>query len=658
MQQNLELLQQLKKTLHDSAPKIEGSIKATDKSFGFLETSKGKSYFVPPPQMKKVLHGDLVTATLHKDGDKEYVELDSLNETSLDRFIARIGYYKDKLQVIPDHHQINRSLPAFTAMEKGSLAEGDWVVAELRQHNLRDGRFRVEVFERICSASDNDAPWLVSLARHQLPAQAPELPLPTLSANDEHRRNLTQHTLYTIDNASTRDMDDALFVEANDNGGWTLTVAIADPSEYVTPDSELDKVAAERGYTTYLPGRNIPMLPRQLSDELCSLQEGEQRPALCCEVQISSDGAIGSEPEFFTAWVRSAARLSYDEVSDWLDNQSSLERSEPIQDSLRALQSMAEASLAHRQANAIVYPDRPDYRFKLDAEGKVCAIVADQRRIAHKMVEEAMVIANICAARFLSQTGYGFFNTHAGFEAEKAEEALTVINEQGYQVTAEEISTLEGYTAFRRQLIEDNNLWLEARLRRYQSYVLTRNTPAAHYGMGLEGYATWTSPIRKYSDLLNHRLIKQYLSDGQLSEDLKTSVSPERGEQLDQQRVTGRLAERDTNQWLYSQFLQGAVENKQVFEGEIFDISRGGMRVRLLENGAAPFIPGSMIHKVRKEMTLDNNSGQIFIKGEVVYRLGDQIRVELMKADTQRRSLLARIVQPEEADTTVETSDG
>ena len=643
MQQNLELLKQLKKELHDSAPKIEGMIKATDKSFGFLETSKGKSYFVPPPQMKKVLHGDLVTGTLQKDGDKEYIELDTLTETTLNRFVARVTYYKDKLQVTPDHHLLKKPLPAFTAMEKGSLKEGDWVVAVLKQHGLRDGRFRTEVTDFICSSDDPSAPWLISLARHSLPSEALETDQDfQLQEETTERRDLSELPLFTIDSASTRDMDDALYVSARDEGGWTLTVAIADPSAYIALNSETDQEAAQRGYTTYLPGRNIPMLPRQLSDELCSLQEGQKRPALCCQVDINQDGAIASDATFFTAWITSAARLTYEDVSNWLEQGESLQHPESVLNALSALKELAEQSLNWRQANSIVYPDRPDYRFKLDSEGKVFAIVADQRRVAHKMVEEAMVIANISAASFLKPHGLGMFNTHAGFEAEKLEEAVAVITEQGYEVSAEELATLSGYAKFRRQLISKNNLWLEARLRRYQSYVLTRNEPGSHYGMGLEGYATWTSPIRKYSDLLNHQLIKQLLTEAPDLTALQQAMTAERGEQLDQQKVHNRLAERDTNQWLYSEFLQGAVEEKTVFEGEIFDISRGGMRVRLLENGAAPFIPGSMIHKERKEMTLDNNSGQVFIKGEVCYRLGDTIRVQLIKADTQRRSLLAK----------------
>ncbi len=652
MQQNLELLKQLKKELHESAPKIEGTIKATDKSYGFLETDKGKSYFVPPPEMKKVLHGDRVSASLQKNGDKEFAELDTLLETSLGRFIARVSYFKDKLQVIPDHHLLKRSLPSTSSdLKKSDLDEGDWVVAELKKHGLRDGSFRTEISQKICASDNADLPWLVSLARHQLPADAPEMQdeHAELLADTSERRDLTALPLFTIDNASTQDMDDALYAEALPEGGWQLTVAIADPTAYISHGSELDLIAQNRGYTTYLPGRNIPMLPRQLSDELCSLQSGVKRPALCCQVTISETGTLAGEPEFFSAWIESKAKLSYEEISDWLEMDKTMGHDAELEAPLLALKAIAEASLDWRQNNAIVFADRPDYRFVFDAEGKVNNIVADQRRIGHKMVEEAMVIANVCAARFLAPLGIGLYNTHEGYEAEKLEEAAKVAQEQGYDITAEDLGQLEGYAKFRRQLIADDNQWLEARLRRYHGYVLTQTAPNAHYGMGFEGYATWTSPIRKYSDMVNHRLIKQVLADKEQAS--TTAIVEGLGEKLDQQRMFSRLAERDTNHWLYTQFLQPAVTEETVFDAEIFDISRGGMRVRLLDNGAAPFIPGSMIHKERKEMTLDNNSGQVMIKGKARYKLTDKVQVQLIKVDEERRSLIGKLYQPEAPET-------
>ena len=648
MLQNLELLKQLKNEMKESAPKIEGRIKATEKSYGFLETDKGKSYFVPPPEMRKVLHGDRVQARLVENDGKEAAELDSLTETALIRFIGRVCFFKNKLQVMPEHHLLNRALNASVEapLQKDQFKEGDWVVALLEKHALRDGKFQTRIVQRIAADGDSNLPWLVSLARHKLSADAPITETP-FSLLDETlpRRDLTALPFVTIDSPSTRDMDDALFAEANADG-WQLMIAIADPAAYVAQGSDVDNIARERGYTTYLPGRNVPMLPRTLSDELCSLQANERRPVLCCQVQIGSNGTLAGEPEFFNAWISSKAKLSYDEVSNWLELGEALQQSPEVnalvEAPLKALNGIALASAQWRSDNAVVFKDRPDYRFKLDSDGKVSAIIAEERRSAHKLVEENMVLANICAARFLAQHNTGVYNTHSGFETEKLEDAVAVANEQGYEVSAEQLASLEGYAAFRRQLMADNNDWLDARLRRYQGYVLSQTQPGPHFGMGLEGYATWTSPIRKYSDLVNHRLIRQILA-GETPELLDETL----GEQLDQQRLSSRLAERDTGHWLYCQFLQPAVEEGAVFDAEIFDISRGGMRVRLLENGAAPFIPGSMIHKDRKAMTMDNNSGQVIIEGETRYRLTDRIQVQLIKVDEERRSLIAKPVQPE-----------
>ncbi|OOV87496.1 exoribonuclease II [Oceanospirillum linum] len=648
MLQNLELLKQLKNDLQESAPRIEGQIKATEKSYGFLETDKGKSYFVPPPEMRKVLHGDRVQARLVSNDGKESAELESLSESALIRFIGRVCFFKNKLQVMPEHHLLNRALNASiqAPLTKDQFNEGDWVVALLEKHALRDGKFQTEIIQRIASSDDKNLPWLISLARHKLSADAPVTETPfELQPESLARLDLTDLPLVTIDSPSTRDMDDAIHAEANANG-WRLTVAIADPSAYVAADSDVDQIAKERGYTTYLPGRNIPMLPRTLSDELCSLQPNEKRPALCCQIQINQAGTPEGEPEFFTAWISSKAKLSYDEVSNWLELdeplQQTAETSALIEAPLKALGDIAQASLKWRTENAVVFKDRPDYRFKLDSDGQVTAIFAEQRRSAHKLVEETMILANISAARFLSSHNTGIYNTHIGFEPEKIADVVTIANEQGYKTDAETLGSLSGYAAFRRTLISAGNDWLDARLRRFQGYVHTRTQPAPHYGMGLEGYATWTSPIRKYSDMVNHRLIKQILS-GEAPQQPDEAI----GELMDQQRQSSRLAERDTCHWLYTRFLKPAVEEATVFDGEIFDISRGGMRVRLLENGAAPFIPGSMIHKDRKAMTMDNNSGQVIIEGVTRYRLGDQVKVQLIKVDEERRSLIARPIQEE-----------
>ncbi|MGR5541021.1 RNB domain-containing ribonuclease, partial [Vibrio campbellii] len=222
-----------------------------------------------------------------------------------------------------------------------------------------------------------------------------------------------------------------LYAKKNDNGDFELTIAIADPTAYITPEDDMDKVARERGYTIYLPGRNIPMLPRDLADELCSLIEGEERPTLCCQVTVSKDGGIGDDIQFFAANIKSHARLAYNPVSDWLENGESTDwaPNETIAQVVRDLYDFSLARADWREKNAVVFPDRPDYRFELSEDNDVVAIHADMRRSANRLVEEAMITANICAGKTLqNHFNAGVFNTHAGIKAEKLEDVIRLVN--------------------------------------------------------------------------------------------------------------------------------------------------------------------------------------------------------------------------------------
>ena len=252
------------------------------------------------------------------------------------------------------------------------------------------------VQEVIAGVEDPIAPWWVVLARNKLANQAPEDRAEWQTLEDTlPRQDLTDVPFFTIDGESTLDMDDALSVKKLDNA-WELTVAIADPTAYVAHDSEMDRVAAERAFTVYLPGRNIPMLPRTLADELCSLQEGVERPALCARLLIDFDGKVSGKAEFFAAHIRSQAKLSYDKVSDWVEQIGDWQpASEVIAEQLRELTALTHARSAWRSEHAIVFKDRPDYRFALDEDSNVTAILVDHRRIANQMVEEAMIAANL-----------------------------------------------------------------------------------------------------------------------------------------------------------------------------------------------------------------------------------------------------------------------
>ncbi|MHA2938789.1 exoribonuclease II [Vibrio sp. RC27] len=652
MFQDNPLLAQLKQQIQETLPKKEGTVKATDKGFGFLEVDNKTSFFIPPPYMKKCMHGDKVTAIIRTEKEREVAEPETLIEPFLSRFIGRVKLTKGKLNVVVDHPQLKK-LPLRAKIAKGQnpthFQDNDWIVGQLIRHPLKkeDDHFFVEITEKITDADDKIAPWWVTLAQNDLPNKEPE-GIDDWQLKDDDalvREDLTHIPFVTIDGASTKDMDDALYAKKLDSGDYELTIAIADPTAYITPDDAMDKVARERGYTIYLPGRNIPMLPRDLADELCSLIEDTLRPTLCCTVTIAKDGVIGDDIRFFAANIKSHARLVYDHVSDYLEN-GKCEHWAPSEDIAGVINDLYDLSLARaqwRETNAVVFPDRPDYRFELSEDNDVVAIHADLRRSANRLVEEAMVTANICAGRILKQSfDLGVFNTHAGVKTEKMADLLTMLSDNGVEGhTEESLVTVEGFAKLRRSLSKQETSYLDNRIRKYQAYSEVGNQPLPHFAMGLDVYATWTSPIRKYGDMINHRMLKAHILGKEPVQVPDETV----GEELALHRKHHRMAERNVSDWLYARTLAEEPANETRYTAEIFDINRAGMRVRLLENGAAAFIPGSLIVDNKKRIECNNEIGTISIDKEVVYKLGGTLEVVLTEVNQENRNLVAKPTQ-------------
>lgn len=659
MFQDNPLLAQLKQQIHDSKEQVEGVVKSTDKAYGFLECDK-KTYFIAPPSMKKVMHGDKIKATIEKQGDKEQAEPEALIEPMLTRFIAKVRFNKDnKLQVLVDHPSINQPIGAQQAKSvKEALQEGDWVVANLKTHPLRDDRFFYATINQfICRADDEFAPWWVTLARHEqsrYPVQGVEH---YEMLDQKTRENLTALHFVTIDSESTMDMDDALYIEPITQNsvqtGWKLVVAIADPTAYIALDCQIEQEAKQRCFTNYLPGFNIPMLPRELSDELCSLIANETRPALVCYIETDLAGNITAKPHFVSAYVQSKAKLVYNNVSDYLDQtQNAWQPETPeIAQQIHWLHQFTKARIQWRKTHSLLFKEKPDYAFVLAENGKVQEIKAEYRRIANQIVEEAMIIANICAAQFLhEQAKTGIFNTHSGFDKKYLENAhnflmANLANEQNQaelaeRYSVENLATLNGYCQMRHDIDHLESDYVALRLRRYLTFSEFKSELAPHFGLGLDGYATWTSPIRKYSDMVNHRLIKAVLAQ-QPCEKPQSDVLA----RLQEARRQNRLVERDIADWLYCRYLAPKVAENVEFNAEVQDVMRAGLRVQLLENGASLFIPAATLHNNKEEIQLNPDELALYIKGDRTYKIGDMVKVKLTEVKETTRSIVGEIVQ-------------
>jgi len=643
MLQDNPLLAQLKQQLHSQTPRAEGVVKGTEKGFGFLEVDAQKSYFIPPPQMKKVMHGDRIVAVIHTEKERESAEPETLVEPFLTRFVGKVHKKDDRLSIVPDHPLLKDSIPCRAARGvEHDFKEGDWAVAEMRRHPLKGDRgFYAELTQFITFSDDHFVPWWVTLARHNLEKEAPNGVATEMLDDGLQRVDLTALDFVTIDSASTEDMDDALYAEELADGKLQLTVAIADPTAWIAEGSKLDDAAKIRAFTNYLPGFNIPMLPRELSDDLCSLRANEVRPALVCRMTLDSDGTIEENIEFFAATIESKAKLAYDDVSDWLENSGEWQ---PVNDAIASqihlLKRACDLRSQWRQAHALVFKDRPDYRFVLGEKGEVLDIVAESRRIANRIVEESMIAANICAARVLrDKLGFGIYNVHLGFDPANSEQLVAMLKTHGIEVNAEEVLTLEGFCKLRRELDAQPSGFLDSRIRRFQSFAEISINPGPHFGLGLDAYATWTSPIRKYGDMVNHRLLKAIIKG-----DTPVRPQDETTVQMAERRRLNRMAERDVGDWLYARFLQDKAGTETRFAAEIIDVSRGGMRVRLVDNGAVAFIPAPFIHAVRDELVCSQESGTVQIKGEVVFKVTDVIDVTIAEVRMETRSVIARPV--------------
>ncbi|NRA83291.1 MAG: exoribonuclease II [Gammaproteobacteria bacterium] len=643
------LLAQLKQNIQQDLPKVEGKIKATDKSYGFLETEKGKSHFIAPPLMKKVMHGDIVSAVLRTDKGKTQAEPEALVTQAVNQFIGRVVQKNNKLYVQVDGMPQIKPIKA-KGISGQQLVDNDWVLATLTCHPLSEGQadnsnFQAQIDQLIASAQDSYAPWAVTLAKYNLaganlPTAAPQ-DLEQWPINDQwiERVDLTSELFFTIDGEKTQDMDDAINISQLDNGNWQLIIAIADPSAYIAQGSEHDSTAKERGYTHYLPGRNITMLPESISHDICSLRAGEKRPVMLCKMQINAKGGLTDQVEFNAGWIKSSYRLNYAQVSGFIAQQTDCWQPESqLADALIVLSEMAFARGIWRANHTQVFDDRTDYRFEIGEDNQVTNIRVEHHSIANQMVEESMLLANFCGAKLLSDNlNNGIFNTHPGIDPDKVAKASVLLKEHGYIYSKEHLLTVVGYCQLQREMTSRNDGKLSGRMRKFQNYGTISEQPLPHFGLGTEQYATWTSPIRKYGDLLNHRLIKAIISKDYQAE----PVNQAHALLLKEQRDNQRLVERDIGNWLYVDYLASKVESKQQFSAKIFNINRAGFMAKLIENGAVVFVPLGNLHPDRKSCKCDTEAGQIIIDGEVRFCLNQRVELVISQANVEKRSLIA-----------------
>lgn len=630
--QSLSQLRQLKQQLNDAIERAEGTVVAAQAQgrFGFVKLDDGRETFLPPEEMQRVFPGDRVQVRVlpateadrprggkGRRRERPRAELEKLLDSPLEHFTGHYVTRGNAHFVVPDLPQLERWL-FLPSQARGAARPGDLVRARILRHPFRSGRPQAEVIDRLGSPEEPFIEARYAAARWQLPAGAPEAP-PLIQPALDERLDLTGLPLVTIDDPETMDLDDALHAVAHAEG-WTLWVAIADPLPWLAAEPGLQKLAADRLGSIYLPGVEYPMLPTSLAHGEAALQADRPRPALVCEIDLAPDGDIRRH-QWHRALVRPRARHSYEELADELTRADS---SSP----LATLAAAAAALRSHRLEHSASMAERPDYHLQLNEAGRLQDIQRRYKTEAHQLVEEFMLAANRCAAAHLA-ADRGLFVTHGGFRPERLGDVRNLTGEYLPELAGADPQSLEGYQAIMRAAATaEAPRPLRAIFSRWLQRSRLSPRPAPHFGLGLERYTTVTAPLRRYNDLL----VQQLLSE-------PGGSAPDQAvlERIHTHWERSRRARALAEQWLKIDWLtdRHRAEPELELEAEVVRIHHRGASVQLLDSG----IEGALeLGRSKPAFRFDARVLELS-NGSRTLQLEQRLRVRIHRIDPRQHSV-------------------
>lgn len=628
---------------------VAGTIHGHPEGFGFLlPDGEGADLFMSKEEMRRVFHGDKVLARI-KGKDRRgrlegaLVEVTQRNTHDVvGRFVEDNGVYF----VEPSNPRLIHSV----LIDKSSIgnAEPDQiVVARVTQQPSRRANPLGEIAAVLGDASQPGMETEIALRSHGIPHEFPaeviqqakdfgdSIPKSAL----EHRKDLRDVPLMTIDGEDARDFDDAVYAEKRESG-WRLYVAIADVASYVTPDSALDVEAIERGTSVYFPNRVVPMLPEDLSNGLCSLKPDVERLALVCEMQIGDRGKVTSAT-FYEAVIRSHARLTYNAVWGALSGEDprAVKRLEAQMPHLQSLHSLYGALAGARKRRGTVDFETQDTQFMFDADGRVAGVMPYERNDAHKLIEECMIAANVEAARFLQkQKIAALYRNHANPSDEKLERLTAFLGGLGLAAGFGKDVKPADYQKLLKSAAErpDREL-IQTMLLRSMAQARYEPDCEGHFGLALQEYAHFTSPIRRYPDLLVHRAIKHAANQKKVSEYNSAAGDMEHlGKLLSGHERRAEDASRDVQAWLKCEYVQQHLGDS--FVGTVSSVTNFGLFVMLDELLVEGLVHVSSLSsdyyhydQVSQSLTGERSGKR--------YTPGDKVTVTVAAANPQERKI-------------------
>jgi ribonuclease R len=635
---------------------VTGTVSGHRDGFGFVVRDDGEpdDIYLSAREMRSLFDGDRVAIRVigqDRRGRSEGELVDVLERGKREiagQFIRERGIGL----VVPDNSRIAHRI-LIPKGETGNARAGDMVVVEILDYPSRVEQATGRIISVIGAPGEKGIATDIAIHSHAIPFQWPKGLLTEIKrfgkdvpdTAKQGRKDLRDLGLVTIDGVDARDFDDAVYCEKV-GAGWRLLVAIADVSHYVNVGSQLDKEATRRGTSVYFPDRVVPMLPEVLSNGLCSLNPKVDRLCVVCEMRVSKEGKV-TRSMFYEAVMRSKARLSYGQVSAFLDGGVRTSVPEALHSSIRELHKLYAAFAQARARRGAIEIDLPQTKFKLNDDGEIDRIEVVPRNDAHRLIEECMIAANVEAAKFLKKHRIaGLYRVHPKPDPDRFSDLRLYLVSLGLKVAHPDNVEPRHFTQLVRQ-IKDRPDRAAITMAMLRSLTHAEYSPknVGHFGLALASYAHFTSPIRRYPDLLVHRAIRHILRGGKPA---RYDYSPQDMERMGTisslHEKRAEEATRDVEAWLKCQYMQGHLGDE--FDGVITGVTNFGLFVQITD-----LLTDGLVHVT----SLANDyyhydAGSQRLVGErsgATFSLGEAMRVRVQRVDMETRKIDFRPVDGE-----------
>jgi len=658
--------------LIDKLDLIKGRVQGHRDGMGFLirHDNVKPDLVLPPRQMRRVFDGDIVLARV-SGRDRRGRDEATIAEVLVRNTQTLVGVFRQNSSefaiLIPENSRISQEV-IIPHSASGGAKDGQIVSVNITQQPETRKQPVGEVVEILGERMDPGLEIDIAIRSHDIPAEFPpevERQIAGMSAevqeaDKQARIDLREMPLVTIDGEDAKDFDDAVCAWKTKSGSWKLVVAIADVSHYVRGGSALDNEAYIRGNSVYFPGQVVPMLPELLSNGLCSLNPQVDRLTMVCEMNISQNGTI-SRYKFYEAVMRSHARLTYNQVGAMLqapeseEGQALRERYRDLVPSLENLHALYKVLRKAREARGAIDFETTETQIVFNDDRKIEKIVPRTRNDAHKLIEECMLAANVATARFLDKHDLpALYRVHQPPAPERLENLRLFLGELGLTLGGGEKPSPQDYQALREVIKDrpDADIIQTVMLRSMSQAVYSPHNEG-HFGLAYQAYAHFTSPIRRYPDLLVHRAIRSVIRGPRQTQTvLRAEGAPvekpstwcpytfeqmvELGEHCSMTERRADDATRDVTDWLKCEFLSDKVG--EVYEGTIASVTQFGIFVRLDDVYVEGLVhvtslPSDYYHyEAEKHRLKGERSG-------VAYRLGDGVTVRVARVDLDDRKI-------------------